>query len=74
MEDEGPTPTKRFADLAMRHQEQFGGGSLMIQAHILFGRRTDLTIIRSDAITGGRYRGEIIKPVVIPLVHLHRGV
>ena len=50
----------------MQGSVSFGGGGVMVYAGISIDEHTDLHIIRNGALTGQRYRDEILRPIVAP--------
>lgn len=57
---------ERFADCNIVEFDPFGGGSVMVWAGICMDDRTDLIVVAGGALTGLRYRDEILDPVVRP--------
>ena len=57
---------ERFRDCCVVEHDRFGGGSVLVWAGISYDGRTDLYVIRNGALTGVRYRDEILHPIVRP--------
>jgi len=57
---------ERFRDCCVAEHDRFGGGSVLVWAGISYDGRTDLYHIRKGALTGLRYRDEILDPIVRP--------
>ncbi|GFW30284.1 transposable element Tcb2 transposase [Trichonephila clavipes] len=45
---------------------RFGGGGVLVYGGISIDGRTDLYTIRDGPVTAHRYRGEILRPIVVP--------
>ena len=61
---------ERCHDSCVIQRRPFGGGSVMVWGGILSRGRTALVVVDST-LTGIRYRGEIIRPRVLPFVQQH---
>ena len=57
---------ERFSDCCVAEHDRFGGGSVMVWGGISIEGSTELWIIRNGALTGIRYRDEILHPIVRP--------
>ena len=57
---------ERFLDCCVVEHDRFGGGSVLVWAGISYDGHTDLYVIRNGALTGVRYRDEILHPIVRP--------
>ena len=53
-------------DCCVVEHDRFGGGSVLVWAGISYDGRGDLDVIRNGALTGVRYRDEILDPIVRP--------
>ena len=60
------TVGESYADYCTAQHDRFGGGSVMVWAGISIEGRTDLHVINGCALTGIRYREEILHPMVRP--------
>ena len=58
---------ERFADVCVVERDRFGGGSVMVWGGIAYGIKSQLIIVAGN-MTAVRYRGEILRPVAVPLV------
>ena len=58
---------ERFADACVVERNRFGGGSVMVWGGIAHGIKLQLIIVAGN-MTAVRYRDEILRPVVVPLV------
>ena len=59
---------ERFADACVVERDRFGGGSVMVWGGIAHGIKSQLIIVAGN-MTAVRYRDEILRPVVVPLVN-----
>ena len=59
-------PGERYLPVNVVEHDRFGGQSVMVWAGISVDGRTDLYVIRNGALTGLRYRDEILDPIVRP--------
>ncbi|GFW91089.1 transposable element Tcb2 transposase [Trichonephila clavipes] len=50
----------------VHESSRFGGGGVLVYGGISIDGRTDLYIIRDEALTAHRYRDEILRPIVVP--------
>ena len=57
---------ERYVDSCIAQHDRFGGASVMVWAGISIGGHTDLYFIDRGALTGVRYRDEILHPIVRP--------
>ena len=57
---------ERFHDWCVAEHDRYGGGSVLVWSGISLDGRTDLYVIRNGALTGVRYRDEVLDPVVRP--------
>ena len=57
---------KRFRDCCIQEHERFGGPSVLVWDGVLYDGSTDLYIIQNCALTGVRYRDEILDAFVRP--------
>ena len=58
---------ERFADAFVVERDRFGGDSVMVWGGIAHGIKSQLIIVAGN-MTAVRYRDEILRPVVVPLV------
>lgn len=61
---------ERYADAAVIQRDRWGGPSVMVWAGVSAVHRTDLIPVAGN-LTGVRYRDEILRPVVVPLIQRH---
>lgn len=59
-------PGERFADPCIAEHDHYGGGSIMVWGGITYGNRTRLYLVPGGAMTGVRYRDEVLEPIVVP--------
>lgn len=64
---------ERFAPNCVQQGDRFGGGSVMVWAGIHHAGRTPLVHV-AGALTGIRYRDEILQPHVIPHINANGGL
>lgn len=57
---------ERFRDCCIAEHDRIGRGSVIVWAEILYNGVTDLYVIDNGALTGVRYRDEILQPFVRP--------
>ena len=57
---------ERFRDCCVAEHDRFGVGSVLVWAGIFYDGCTDLYVIMNGAVTGARYRDEILHPIVCP--------
>ena len=57
---------ERFADPCIAEHDRYGGGSIMVWGGITYGNRTRLYVVPGGAMTGVRYRDEVLEPIVVP--------
>ena len=50
----------------MQESVRFGSDGVMVCAAISIDGRTDLYIIRKGVLSGRRYRGEVLRRIVVP--------
>jgi len=58
---------ERYADACVIENDRFGGGSVMVWGGISHGFKSQL-IVLDGTLNAARYRDEILRPVVVPLV------
>ena len=56
---------ERLAPNCIQDVHPYGGGGVMVWGGICGQRTTRLIILRGN-LTGQRYRGEVLRPVVVP--------
>ena len=59
-------PGERFADPCIAEHDRYGGGSVMVWGGITYANRTRLYVVPGGAMTGVRYRDEVLEPIVVP--------
>lgn len=59
-------PGERFADHCIAEHDRYGGGSVMVWGGITYANRTRLYVVPGGAMTGVRYRDEVLEPIVVP--------
>ena len=62
----GDRKNERFRDSCILEHDRFGGPSVLVWGGISYDGSTDLYIIQNDALTGDRYRDEILHEFVRP--------
>ena len=62
---------ERFADVNVVNGVPHGGGGIMVWASINYGQRTQLHFIDGN-LNAQRYRGEILRPIVVPIIRHHQ--
>lgn len=58
-------PGERFADVAVREHDRYGGGSVMVWGGFSLHHRTPLHLVEGR-LTGAAYRDTTLRPLVIP--------
>ncbi len=61
---------ERFADVNVVDRVAHGGGGVMVWSGICYGQRTQGHFI-DGILNAQRYRGEILRPIVVPFIHNH---
>ena len=61
---------KRFADITIVNRVPHGGGGVMVWEGISYGQQIQLHFIDGN-LNAQRYRDEILRPIVVPFIHLH---
>ncbi|ROL55109.1 Transposable element Tcb2 transposase [Anabarilius grahami] len=61
---------ERFADVNVVDRVAHGGGGLMVWAGVCYEQRTQMHFI-DGILNAQRYRDEILRPIVVPLIHDH---
>ncbi len=61
---------ERFADVNVVDWVAHGGGGVMVWSGICYGQRTQGHFI-DGILNAQRYRGEILRPIVVPFIHNH---
>jgi hypothetical protein len=64
---------ERFAYNCLLERDKFGGGSVMIWAGIMGGRKTDLVVIPGNLNAQG-YIDKVLRPVVVPFLCQNSGM
>ena len=64
---------ERFSANCVQECDRFGGGSVMVWGGIHYGGRTALVQV-AGALTGVRYRDEILQRHVVPLLNVNGGI
>lgn len=64
---------ERYTEPCVVERDQFRGGSVMIWAGISLHLKTPLVVVRGN-LNAARYQDEILRPVVIPVIHQNRGM
>ena len=60
-----------FADVNIVNSAPPGGGGVMVWAGTSYGQQTQLQFIDGN-MNAQRYHGEILRPIVVPFIHLHQ--
>lgn len=55
----------RYIDACVQEHDRYGGGSVMVWGGFHLHGRTPLYLIQGN-LTGGRYRDEIVGPIIVP--------